>query len=278
MRKCHLNVSISKDVADELKSKCDGNLSLFLESLLRRQLNIREPEQETLPLTLECLECGSEKDRRFFTVNKGGGKQSTSVYCRPCRKARLKPESRDKMLRSQRSRYWANREKELGREKTYYMENGESILFRQAASVNKERKNRRARDNWLENRETELERGRAYYAANPDKVASRIKEWRRRNPERIKNYWAERRVKTSGIDFSSIVGRMEVYGHTCVYCGAPYDHIDHVIPIARGGRHIAANLRPACKKCNLRKGSKKMSEWIRVITVFHGLPTPGKLP
>jgi len=43
----------------------------------------------------------------------------------------------------------------------------------------------------------------------------------------------------------------------CYYCGryVGYDNLtmDHLVPLARGGRSIKANLVPACKECNNRK-------------------------
>ena len=45
-------------------------------------------------------------------------------------------------------------------------------------------------------------------------------------------------------------------GWVCVYCGAPAEHADHVIPKVRGGDDSLENLVAACKSCNLRKGKK----------------------
>jgi len=50
-------------------------------------------------------------------------------------------------------------------------------------------------------------------------------------------------------------------GHRCVYCGrAPGDgvklHVDHYIPVARGGATVLSNLRTACSDCNLGKQAK----------------------
>lgn len=33
-------------------------------------------------------------------------------------------------------------------------------------------------------------------------------------------------------------------------------HVDHVVPIAKGGLNVAANLQLLCPRCNLRKGAK----------------------
>jgi 5-methylcytosine-specific restriction endonuclease McrA len=42
----------------------------------------------------------------------------------------------------------------------------------------------------------------------------------------------------------------------CAYCGAPYESIDHVVPLSRGGANVADNVVPACLSCN---GSKQDS-------------------
>ena len=43
----------------------------------------------------------------------------------------------------------------------------------------------------------------------------------------------------------------------CAYCGrsvgAPSLTMDHVVPVARGGRSSKGNVVPACKDCNNRK-------------------------
>lgn len=51
------------------------------------------------------------------------------------------------------------------------------------------------------------------------------------------------------------------HGHRCAYCGAPAAQMDHVIPLARGGRHAPANILPACASCNASKNDSYLSEW-----------------
>lgn len=41
----------------------------------------------------------------------------------------------------------------------------------------------------------------------------------------------------------------------CVYCGAPATHVDHVVPLSRGGATHPANCVAACAACNLEKGA-----------------------
>ncbi len=55
--------------------------------------------------------------------------------------------------------------------------------------------------------------------------------------------------------------RVAFYGECCAYCGGPFQHVDHVIPLSRGGTAWPANLRPACAPCNLSKATKRLAEW-----------------
>lgn len=41
----------------------------------------------------------------------------------------------------------------------------------------------------------------------------------------------------------------------CVYCGAPSEVIDHIVPKIRGGSHHWSNLTASCEACNGRKSS-----------------------
>jgi len=49
----------------------------------------------------------------------------------------------------------------------------------------------------------------------------------------------------------------------CWMCGSTPNEVEHVKPLARGGWHMLANLRPACGRCNRRKGTR----WVGVSTV-----------
>jgi 5-methylcytosine-specific restriction endonuclease McrA len=52
--------------------------------------------------------------------------------------------------------------------------------------------------------------------------------------------------------------------HTCRYCGARAPgvelHIDHVEPVARGGRNDMENLATACSTCNAGKGARPLQD------------------
>ncbi len=51
----------------------------------------------------------------------------------------------------------------------------------------------------------------------------------------------------------------------CYYCGGKFKPaeltMDHLIPIARGGKSTAGNVVPACKECNNKKKYLLPTEW-----------------
>lgn len=51
----------------------------------------------------------------------------------------------------------------------------------------------------------------------------------------------------------------------CIYCNGAYgeiEHIEHVMPLSRGGSHTVDNLAPSCEACNLSKGWADPWAWI----------------
>lgn len=53
----------------------------------------------------------------------------------------------------------------------------------------------------------------------------------------------------------------------CKYCGDPCpNHIDHIVPLSRGGPHAYENLQLICRKCNIAKSDMtetEFSEWAK---------------
>lgn len=54
--------------------------------------------------------------------------------------------------------------------------------------------------------------------------------------------------------------------HRCVYCGQQFPAeeltVDHVQPRVRGGDRSAGNLVTACQACNVRKGHRRLAEFL----------------
>lgn len=115
-------------------------------------------------------------------------------------------------------------------------------------------------------------RALAAYAADPARGVARAKAWAARNADKvrkIKRAWKvcnpekARRSNVRGkATTEQIAARVAYFGDVCAYCGGPFQHIDHVIPLARGGTGWPANLRPACAPCNQTKHARPLAEFL----------------
>jgi 5-methylcytosine-specific restriction endonuclease McrA len=80
----------------------------------------------------------------------------------------------------------------------------------------------------------------------------------------------QRREAPGTASIAQIEARLAYWGWKCWNCRRPYEQIDHVKPIAKGGSNWPANLRPACQSCNARKRSRwfgvvRLNELIREV-------------
>jgi 5-methylcytosine-specific restriction endonuclease McrA len=66
--------------------------------------------------------------------------------------------------------------------------------------------------------------------------------------------------------------RFRQFDNRCAYCGCTGDlHIEHVVPISKGGTHAMGNIIPACKNCNFSKAAHEAESWYRAQPFFSEL-------
>lgn len=143
------------------------------------------------------------------------------------------------------------------------------------------------------NETTEQRRARRfrYIAADPERYKRQVKaackrnkekrtaymaEWRKRNREHYlagkRRNQAKRRATQKGVstdDPAVIEAWHNSWRHKkwikCHWCGkriSPADaHIDHVIPVSKGGSHCVSNLTAACSFCNVSKSASMPDEF-----------------
>lgn len=67
--------------------------------------------------------------------------------------------------------------------------------------------------------------------------------------------------RTARIRFRQSI--FKAWNWDCAYCGGTAESLDHVLPKAKGGLTVRANLVPACLPCNRRKGHTEVFSWWR---------------
>jgi len=101
-----------------------------------------------------------------------------------------------------------------------------------------------------------------YAATHHKEILESNKRWLDKRPAKRLEYRHRRRsleVLAAGSGYTTaqhIEWRWQMYGGKCWICGGDADELDHVIPLTKGGSNWPANLRPACKHCNTKKGNR----------------------
>jgi 5-methylcytosine-specific restriction endonuclease McrA len=128
---------------------------------------------------------------------------------------------------------------------------------------NKDARNEYLR-NWQRRNPEKTKRYREDFARkNPDSLKASFRKYVQNNPEIIRNKSARRRAlkKNNGAFLITKKEVQKLYRQPCFYCNAESSHLDHVIPISRGGVHSVGNIVPACSACNLSKSDRFVMEW-----------------
>ena len=133
--------------------------------------------------------------------------------------------------------------------------------------ANRDRCNETARIRWAIDPEPKKAACARWRSENQEARREAMRAWKAANPERVrelsKMYNSRRRARMRDSGVFSITARDErrLMDGPCYHCGAPAEHIDHIIPVARGGSHGIGNLAPMCAPCNLQKNSKLYVEF-----------------
>ena len=119
----------------------------------------------------------------------------------------------------------------------------------------------RARDWAQANQQRHRENGRQWRERNRAKQQKSAREWAARNRERGNAHWHAYRARKLAAHVEH-VDRDLVFvlaDGVCGICGTSADpwsfHVDHIVPLSKGGAHSYANTQPAHPACNWRKNA-----------------------
>ena len=199
-------------------------------------------------MTSQCKVCVNANSKRHYNGHKQEEKKRVMLY------------------RAQDPERWAN----YGR--NWQRENRSKVNVAAARWVEAHREQHRAavRRWYWKNREAILTRQK-----RPDIRLRRLKRHHERyekNPEPIKErarvQMHRRRARKHNADGTHTAADVLLQGNSqrwnCWWCGKPCRdnyHVDHRVPLSRGGSDAPENLCITCPECNMKKGSKLPSEW-----------------
>ena len=92
------------------------------------------------------------------------------------------------------------------------------------------------------------------------KAKARLAAYRAKNPEKVRE-WTQRRDNgmTGRLPRGTVSNLYRSQKGCCVYCHESLKrgyHVDHIMPIIRGGKHEPLNIQLLCPTCNLTKSAR----------------------
>ena len=202
-----------------------------------------------------CPKCHELKPFESFGKNKAK-KDGLQDHCSPCRKlfyAEYKAKDPEKMYLKGKAWRTANREYKAAADKKWAENNRE--------------KSREIKQRWKDNNPEKVkEMSKNYCLSHVEERSQKNKQWRLDNPEkhRLKEHRRRARIRQNGVFLVSDKEIKNLLSKPCFYCGEKSMHIDHIVPLSRGGNHSIGNIVQACAHCNLSKNAKFITEWKKV--------------
>ena len=199
-----------------------------------------------------CTKCGQILMTTSFSKS-SRSKDGLAAWCKECNSAYQKQRLKDNPDKDKATKLaWklANEQKVKAYEKSYYQEN-------------KERLNQ-SNSEWRKaNIEQKKKADKQWAINNPQKVKINGFNWRLRNPEKVSLARQLRRARLYKASLFLVTSKdiRRILAKDCLYCGQPSRHIDHIVPLSRGGLHSVGNLAASCEPCNLQKNNKTIMEW-----------------
>lgn len=174
------------------------------------------------PGYLACTKCGEEKPEAAFDLHASsrGGRRAR---CKACRSVEFQQRNASDGYRARQAE-----------------------LNRTWRSDHRDRANAKTARWRAANRDRDRALARARYRANPE--AKKNAEQRRRA--------RKRNAAVLPVTSEMLTLKWNYWAGLCWMCGAVADTWDHVKPLAKGGSHCLANLRPACRSCNCSKHAR----------------------
>lgn len=213
--------------------------------------------------TKRCPKCGETKSIEDFYNNKSR-KDGRSAWCKSCDNASNKryiANNREHIREYERNDYYKNHERHLRQ-------------HRESNERNKEKIKQARKEYYQQNRDEILARDRQYNQRHKKQISIRNQKYYQLHKEEFifKARERKRRIRDTkdGTITKEVLDIMyESQCHKCDYCNGDLDqlgkHLDHILPLNRGGKHTLNNVHWICPRCNLSKNDKTEEEWFNML-------------
>ena len=214
-----------------------------------------------------CSKCSCTKLATVDFFSRSRTKQyGLQAWCKVCSRLNGK-----RWLRENPERHYENT-------RSYYEANKERLdAYRKGwREENREHLSKLAHIRYERNREQILANNKAWKEANAEYYREYCREYGRRwlkaNREkaqiRVRAYFSRKRGAAGTYTFEDIWEMYEAQDGLCAWCEMPTFgkyHVDHFVPIVKGGDNSVSNLCVTCPTCNMRKHAKTPLQFLKVL-------------
>lgn len=217
-------------------------------------------------------QCTTPIEEQEFANNKAT-KDGLQIYCKAC-KSRMhlermaKPGKREQHNKNSSEYYKTEAGKTTAKKyKDKYRSTAEGIATEAASkAAYRASEHGKLTEKLARKKYNESEHGKAvntaYWQSEKGKEVRRVANHRRRA--------ACKSTDDGSITTESLCDLKAEQDHKCFYCKNALDfkgynkvHLDHYIPLAKGGTHTLSNVKWSCQKCNQSKNDKLPEEFIK---------------
>ena len=194
-----------------------------------------------------------------------------------CNKCKIEKSLEDFRLKKERCTYRFNsacKECESKQKKEYYLNNKSSILNRKKKEIiatpeAKEKRKEYLLKYYKENKEKIKETMQKYYKGNREQLLKKASEYKKTKDGKISSRASSGKRRDASLDNAdgtitkhSLDTLLQIQNNQCFYCKKDLSlladrevHLDHYIPLSKGGAHSITNIVWSCSSCNLQKSS-----------------------
>lgn len=208
---------------------------------------------ECIPGSKKCKTCRKcQPLARYPRKTYKSGKIHYEPICYDCRQMRRRESRRQNIgaVRAKEKDLRARSKKRLAlNNKNWRLRNRERLLAKEAEYRQKNREKIRSRS---------AIKARQYYHEDPEAFILRAQNYR---ADRLIRVNSEDRIprKRNDVTKNQLDDLLEKQTYRCAICKTGIKrkrHLDHIVPITKGGLHEMKNLQFLCAFCNISKGAK----------------------
>lgn len=214
-----------------------------------------------------------EYTRRYRMVHRETINEKNRVY---------REENREKVLMMHRESYWRNREQNILKMREWKRKNRSAVreYSRKYSAEHpelREKAKKRWKDWYQENKQRHIENGRKYVKRNRERCRGYKRKWQKNHPENRNKNWRIRRARENGayipltVEEQKQADALYVQRDILTETTGIEHHVDHIVPLSKGGIDHPINLRVITWEENVSKGSKLIPDAMPLIPLIEAL-------